>query len=175
MQCTVDLFIGFVSHARKEGICCAGAQGLFKRTQLNVNSNKTSQSESFKQVQETRLVELLWLYTASLPEGMVVDLLEPGATPGLLRRSSFFVFKGDFTLKGDESHNLLFPAVDDVPAGHCWGKWPDLFPDFIPIRVPRSFLQGPQIDNTSHWNAMLELHSKWIDFDKKSISYTKKI
>lgn len=50
---------------------------------------------------------------------MVVDPLEPGATQGLLRRSTFFVFEGDFTVKGDESHNLLLPAVDDVPAGHC--------------------------------------------------------
>lgn len=59
MQCALDLFIGFASSVRKEGICCAGAQGFFKRTQLNVNKKKTAKPESFKQVQAARLADLL--------------------------------------------------------------------------------------------------------------------
>ena len=49
---------------------------------------------------------------------MVVDPLGPGATLGLLRYYTFFVFGLYFKLKGDENRTLLLPAVDDVPAGH---------------------------------------------------------
>lgn len=59
----------------------------------------------------------------SLPEGMVVDSVGPGAILGLLQNTTFYFLYGvQSKLKGDESRTLL-PAVDDVPAaGRLWGK-----------------------------------------------------
>lgn len=54
----------------------------------------------------------------SLPEGMVVDPVGPGAILRLLQNSAVFLCGVKSKLKGDESRTL-FPAVDDVPAaGH---------------------------------------------------------
>lgn len=52
----------------------------------------------------------------SLPEGMVVDSVGPGAILGLLQNTTFYFLHGvQSKLKGDESRTL-FPVVDDVPA-----------------------------------------------------------
>lgn len=110
-------------------VCRAAAQILFKRTQSSVNNKNqlpaSSAFHSYKQVQHG-----VWLSPlsssdtpVSLPEGMVVDPVGPGAILRLLQNSTFFLFGVKSKLKGDESRTLLLPAVDDVPAaGHLWGK-----------------------------------------------------
>lgn len=129
MQCASGSFLGIASVAL-EDLWGAAAQDSLEKTQLRCEQQQLTGSP-------LNLSQLLWSKCSTtsdwvtrttpplpipLPEGMVVDPLGPGATLGLLHISSFFAFGVNFDLKGDESRTLVLPAVDDVPAGHRWGK-----------------------------------------------------
>lgn len=83
---------------------------------MNNKSQLPASSACYKPVQQSPLSSSDT--PLSLPEGMVVDPVGPGAILRLLQNSAVFSYGVKSKLKGDESRTL-FPAVDDVPAaGH---------------------------------------------------------
>lgn len=102
------------------------AHSLLKETQSSVNNKSHFPFFLlffFLQLQVQQSLPSRSDTPVSLPEGMVVDSVGPGAILGLLQNTTFYFLYGvQSKLKGDESRTLL-PAVDDVPAaGRLWGK-----------------------------------------------------